>query len=94
MHQGDKEARFQTQGHSIHTDHAPPVSGKWTGGRDEGWMRVSSMKDSGLCEQNTLTRHIFSCFVALISMSHMTLAQDGCPHHFIHISCALSGCAF
>ena len=27
------------------------------------------------CEQNTLTRHIFSCFTAHISMSHVTLAQ-------------------
>ena len=27
------------------------------------------------CEQNTLTHHIFSCFTALISMSHVTLAQ-------------------
>ena len=27
------------------------------------------------CEQNTLTRHIYSCFTKLISLSHMTLAQ-------------------
>ena len=46
------------------------------------------------CEQNTLTRHIFSCFTALISMSHVTLAQGSrclaritsCHHAF--------GCAF
>ena len=29
----------------------------------------------GVCEQNTLTRHIFSCFSALITVSHVTLAQ-------------------
>ena len=27
------------------------------------------------CKQNTLTRHIFSCFSALITVSHVTLAQ-------------------
>ena len=43
----------------------------------------------GTCEQNTLTRHIFSCFTAHISMSHVTLAQDVCPHHVIHASCAV-----
>ena len=44
------------------------------------------------CEQNTLTRHIFSCFSALITVSHVTLAQ-GVLHarHPIHVSC---GCAF
>ena len=42
-----------------------------------------------LCEQNTLTRHILSCFTAHISMSHVTLAQDVCPHHVIHASCAV-----
>ena len=41
------------------------------------------------CEQHTLTRHFFSCFTTLISMSHVTLAQDGCPHHVIHASCAV-----
>ena len=35
------------------------------------------------------TRHIFSCFTAHISMSHTTLAQDVCPHHVIHASCAV-----
>ena len=30
---------------------------------------------TGRCEQNTLTRHIFSHLHALISMSHVTLAQ-------------------
>ena len=40
------------------------------------------------CKQNTLTRHIFSHLHALISMSRVTLAQDGCPHHVIHASCA------
>ena len=43
------------------------------------------------CEQNILTRHIFSCFTAHISMSHVTLAQDVCPHHVIQ--CFMrSGC--
>ena len=28
-----------------------------------------------LCEQNTLTRHIFSCFSTLLKVSHVTLAQ-------------------
>ena len=41
------------------------------------------------CEQNTLRRHIYSCFTAHISMSHVTLAQDVCPHHVIHASCAV-----
>ena len=41
------------------------------------------------CEQDTLTRHIFSCFTTLISMSHMTLAQDCCPHRVIHASCVV-----
>ena len=42
-----------------------------------------------LCEQNTLTRHIFSHLHALISMSHTTLAHEVCPHHVIHGSCAV-----
>ena len=37
------------------------------------------------CEQNTLTRHIFSWMHAL---SHTTLGQC-CPHHVIHASCAV-----
>ena len=41
------------------------------------------------CEQNTLTRHIFSCLHAYLTVSHMTLAQDGCAHHVIHVSCAV-----
>ena len=48
-----------------------------------------SAATDGVCEQNTLTRHIFSWMHALISMSHVTLAQDGCPHHVIHASRAL-----
>ena len=31
--------------------------------------------EDNTCEQNTLTRHIFSCFTAHISMSYVTLAQ-------------------
>ena len=48
-----------------------------------------SAATDGWCEQNTLTRLIFSCFTAHISMWHVTLAQDVCPHHVIHASCAV-----
>ena len=49
--------------------------------------------DGLLCEQNTLTRHIFSCFSALITVSHVTLAQGLTAHHVIHVSCVcLSDC--
>ena len=41
-----------------------------------------------LCEQNTLTRHIFSCLSALMIMSHTTLAQGVSARHTIHVSCA------
>ena len=34
------------------------------------------LQPTGVCEQNTLTRHIFSCLHTLISMSHVTVAQD------------------
>ena len=40
------------------------------------------------CEQNTLTRHIFSCFSALITVSDVTLAQCVSARHAIHVSCA------
>ena len=40
------------------------------------------------CEQNTLTRHIFSCFSSLTIMSHTTLAQGVSARHIIHVSCA------
>ena len=43
------------------------------------------------CEQNTLTHHIFSCFTAHISMSHVTLAQVSCAH-VIHVSSAWCCC--
>ena len=33
------------------------------------------LQPTGGCEQNTLTRHIFSCFTALITVSHVKLAQ-------------------
>ena len=33
------------------------------------------LQPTGCCELNTLTRHIFSCFTAHISMSHVTVAQ-------------------
>ena len=38
-----------------------------------------------------LTRHIFSCFTAHISMSHVTLAQVSCAH-VIHVSSAWFCC--
>ena len=38
--------------------------------------------------ENTLTRHIFSCLHACFTVSHVTLAQDGCLRHVIHVSCA------
>ena len=47
-----------------------------------------SAADDGKCEQNTLTRHIFSHLHALVTVSHTTLAQ-GCPDHVIHASCAM-----
>ena len=53
------------------------------------YSRRQSSATDGVCEQNTITRHIFSCFITLISVSHMTLAQDVCPHHVIHASCAV-----
>ena len=47
------------------------------------------LQTDGECEQNTLTRHIFSHLHALITVSHTTLAQDVSPHHVIHASCAV-----
>ena len=45
------------------------------GSHGESWLR-SRVQDLCICEQNTLTRHIFSCFSAAhITVSHMTLAQ-------------------
>ena len=52
-----------------------------------GWYQ--SAATDGVCEQNTLARLIFSCVTSLISMSHVTLAQDVCPHHVIRASCAV-----
>ena len=43
------------------------------------------------CEQNTVTRHIFSCFTALISMSHVTVAQ-GVLRTSSHVSSACCCC--
>ena len=40
------------------------------------------------CEQNTLTRHIFSCLRACLMMSHTILAQGVSARHTIHVSCA------
>ena len=37
------------------------------------WFRC--MPADGSCEQNTLTRHIFSCLHACLTVSHVTLAQ-------------------
>ena len=53
--------------------------------------RSEADPDSKKCEQNTLTRHIFSCFTAHISMSHVTLAQVSCAH-VIHVSSAWCCC--
>ena len=49
--------------------------------------RQSAATD-GVCEQSTLTRHIFSCLSALIMMSHTALAQGVSARHTIHVSCA------
>ena len=46
--------------------------------------------ESDRCEQKTITRHIFSRLHALVTVSHTTLAQDVCPHHVIHASCAVA----
>ena len=42
----------------------------------------------GVSEQNTLTRHNFSCLSALMIMSHTTLAQGVSARHTISVSCA------
>ena len=47
------------------------------------------LQPTGRCEQKTLTRHIFSHLHAFMTVSHTTLAQDVCPHHVIHASCAV-----
>ena len=47
------------------------------------------LQPTGVGEQNTFTRHIFSCFSALITVSHVTLAQGVCARHPIHVSCAV-----
>ena len=39
------------------------------------------------CEQNTLTRHIFSCWSAVMAMSHTTLARGVGARHPIHAPC-------
>ena len=62
--------------------------GRWTK-LISNWSPAISTRQEGYCGQNTLTRHIFSCFTTLISKSHMTLAQDVCPHNVIHASCAV-----
>ena len=49
------------------------------------WMATG--KDTS-CEQNTLTRYIFSCSSALMIMSHTTLDQGVSARHTIHVSCA------
>ena len=53
------------------------------------WYQFAATDDKG--EQNTLTRHIFSCFTAHISVSHVTLAQVSCAH-VIHVSFAWCCC--
>ena len=53
------------------------------------WETLQNNADwDRFCEQNTLTRHIFSCLRALLLMSHMTLAQGVSAGHTIHVSCA------
>ena len=53
------------------------------------WRNREHPKKISFCEQNTLTLHIFSCFSALITVSHVTLAQGSSAHHVIHASCAV-----
>ena len=50
-------------------------------------LTLSTATD-GVCEQNTFTRHIFSCLRACGIMSHTTLAQGVSARHTIHVSCA------
>ena len=52
------------------------------------WTRQLHYMTFFFFEQNTLTRHIFSCFSALITISHVTLAQGVGARHTIHVSCA------
>ena len=59
----------------------PPGTGKTDGVR----LLVSGLL---ICEQNTLTRHIFWCLSALMIMSHTTLAQGVGARHTIQVSCA------
>ena len=49
---------------------------------------TSWKQSESTCEQITLTRHVFSSFSALITLSHVTLAQGVCARHVIHVSCA------
>ena len=46
------------------------------------------MRSFKICEQNTLTRHIFSCLHACFTVSHVTLDQGVTARHTIHVSCA------
>ena len=41
-----------------------------------------------VCEQNTLTRHIFQYLHACLTVSHVTLAQGVSARRVIHVSCA------
>ena len=47
-----------------------------------------SAATDGECEQNNLTQHIFSYLHACLTVSHVIFAQNGCPRHVIHVSCA------
>ena len=49
------------------------------------WRPLPLVYADASCEQNTLTRPIFSCLHACFTVSPMTLAQDGCPRHVIHV---------
>ena len=48
----------------------------------------NSAATDGVCEQNTLTRHIFSCLHACLTVSHVTLAHGCSARHTIQVSCA------
>ena len=52
-----------------------------------GAVVAARAKKDNVCDQNTLTRHIFSCLHACLTVSHVTLAQ-GSARHPIHVSCA------
>ena len=56
-------------------------------GARRGWDSNSSTTRI-ICEQNTLTRRIFSCLSAPMIMSHATSAQGDSARRTVHVSCA------